>query len=336
MASNDPRPTSHVALTRRRLVAASAIALALGGVAGGIGARLSYRAAMDRAHDRIRQGSRVLDTRSGPIEVAVTPGTRPVMMIHGTGGGFDQGLNFAERLVAAGWQVIAPSRFGYLRTPFPADASSEAQADALASLLDALGIDRLPVIGGTAGALPALAFALRHPQRCTALVPMVPASYVPGRPATPAAAPWAVPITEAALRSDFLFWSALRIAPRGMIGALLATDPALLDTASEEERERVQRILWQILPVSERAEGLLNDARLASRPAPMAMEQIRVPTLTIACEDDRFGTHAAARHIAATVPGAKLMSFPTGGHVWVGHDAEVFARIADFLGAVAA
>lgn len=321
---------------RRRLLAATAIGVVLGGAAGGVGASQAYRAAMDRSRERIRHGSRIVETRAGPIEVAVTAGSRPVMMIHGTGGGFDQGLQFAERLTAAGWQVIAPSRFGHLRTPFPTDASSEAQADALASLLDALGIDRLPVLGGSAGALPAIALALRHPQRCSALVPIVPATHVPGRPATPAAMPWTVPITEAALRSDLLFWSALRLAPRAMIGALLATDPALLDTASPEERTRVHRTLWQILPVSERAEGLLNDARLASHPAPMALEQVRVPTLTIACEDDGFGTHAAAQHIAATVPGAKLMSFPTGGHVWVGHDAEIFAGVADFLGAVEA
>jgi pimeloyl-ACP methyl ester carboxylesterase len=317
--------------SRRRLLGAGAALALLGAAAGGVGVRSAYADAIAAARTRIGQGSRMIDTRAGPIEVAITPGQRPLLMIHGTGGGFDQGLLFARRLVDAGWQVIAPSRFGYLRTPFPADASSEAQADAFAALLDALGIERLPVIGGSAGALPAIAFALRHPQRCSALVPIVPATHVPGRPATPAAAPWLVPITEAALRSDFLFWSALRIAPRAMIGALLATDPALLDAAPADERGRVERILWEILPVSERADGLLNDARLASNPAPMPIEQIRVPTLTISCEDDRFGTAAAARHIAATVPGARLRMFPAGGHVWVGHDAELFAEVGAFL-----
>ena len=54
-------------------------------------------------------------------------------------GGFDQGLELGDGLVRAGFRLIAPSRFGYLRTPLPADASAEAQADAHASLLDALG-----------------------------------------------------------------------------------------------------------------------------------------------------------------------------------------------------
>jgi 2-hydroxy-6-oxonona-2,4-dienedioate hydrolase len=61
-------------------------------------------------------------------------------MIHGSGGGHDQGMAWARPLVQQGVRVIAMSRFGYLRTPRPADASPEAQADAHACLLDALGI----------------------------------------------------------------------------------------------------------------------------------------------------------------------------------------------------
>ena len=85
-----------------------------------------------------------------------------------------------------------------------------------------------------------------------------------------------------------------------MTGALLATDPALVAAASPEEQARAHAILWDILPVSDRADGLLNDARLAGNPAPMALDTIRVPTLAISLEDDRFDTIAAARgYIAA-------------------------------------
>ncbi len=177
---------------------------------------------------RVRPGSRLLQTPMGAIEVAMNDGRRPLLMVHGTGGGFDQGLHFAQCLTSAGWKVIAPSRFGYLRSEFPADASSEAQADAFAALLDQLGIERLLVIGGSAGALSAMQFALRHPSRCTALIPIVPASHVPGREATPAAVPWAVPVTEAMLRSDFLFWIGLKLAPSAMVASLLATDPTVV------------------------------------------------------------------------------------------------------------
>jgi 2-hydroxy-6-oxonona-2,4-dienedioate hydrolase len=53
--------------------------------------------------------------------------------------------------------------------------------------------------------------------------------------------------------------------------------------------------------------------------------------LALSLEDDRFETLAAARHIAASVPGAELAHYPTGGHVWVGRNSEVFADVDRFL-----
>lgn len=90
-----------------------------------------------------------------------------------------QGLEIAEPLARAGLRVIAVSRFGYLRTPLPADASAAAQADAHACVLDALGIRRAAVLGVSAGGPSALQFALRHPERTAALVLLVPAVYAP-------------------------------------------------------------------------------------------------------------------------------------------------------------
>lgn len=316
-------------VTRRTLFASAALVGA--GVVGAAVVRRAFAADLAAAQARIATGSRMVSTRLGPIEVGESAGERPLLMIHGTGGGFDQGLQFAQRLSAFGWRVIAPSRFGYLRTPLPADASSEAQADALAALLDALEIERLPILGGSAGALPALAFALRHPQRCSALVPIVPAAYVPGRPATPAAVPWATALTEAMLRSDFLFWCGLRSAPAAMTKALLATDAAVVAAASAAEQARARRVLWNILPVSQRANGILNDAKLSSAPAPLPLERITAPTLAVSVEDDRFGTFEAAKHIAATVPGAQLLAFRSGGHIWAGHDADLFEGVQRFL-----
>ncbi len=55
-------------------------------------------------------------------------------------------MAFAEAL-ADRFHVIAMSRFGYLRTPLPLDASASAQADAYACLLDALNIRQAAIIG---------------------------------------------------------------------------------------------------------------------------------------------------------------------------------------------
>ena len=67
-------------------------------------------------------------------------------------------MAFARSLIKQGIRVIAMSRFGYLRTPMSVDASAQAQADAHVCLLDALGIRRAAVMGGSAGT--------RSRQRC--------------------------------------------------------------------------------------------------------------------------------------------------------------------------
>jgi pimeloyl-ACP methyl ester carboxylesterase len=90
-----------------------------------------------------------VQTSCGPIEYATAGNGPPVLVIHGAGGGFDQGLAFGADLAVAGFRVIAMSRFGYLRTPLLADASPAAQADAHASLLDALDVPRASIIGGS-------------------------------------------------------------------------------------------------------------------------------------------------------------------------------------------
>jgi len=84
----------------------------------------------------------------------------PLLAVHGSGGGHDQGTAFAGGLVSRGIRVIAMSRLGCLRTPMPADASAVAQADAHGCLLDAQGIPKAAVAGGSAGAPSAL-----HPAR---------------------------------------------------------------------------------------------------------------------------------------------------------------------------
>ena len=290
----------------------------------------AFGADMERARARLSGRSAVFQSRFGAMEYAVAGSGPPCIMVHGTGGGFDQGLAFAQRLVSAGRQVVAPSRFGYLRSAMPPDPSSENQADAIADLMDELAIARAPVIGGSAGALSALQFAIRHGDRCSALAPIVPAAYAPGPPPKPPSA-LASAIMNYGLKSDFLFWAGIACAEDAMVRSLLATDPALVHRASPSEQARVRAILRDILPVSARARGLANDAALAGAPAPMALERISAPTLVISLEDDHFGTAAAARHIAHSVPGARLTIYPSGGHVWVGHDEDLFAALDAFL-----
>lgn len=316
---------------RPRRIALTATAL-LGSAFAGL-TYSAYRSEIERARTRIATGSQIAQTRCGPIEYAAPGNGPPLLIVHGAGGGFDQGMSFAQAFLDR-FHVVAMSRFGYLRTPLPKNASAQTQADAHATLLDALDIKQVAVVGISAGAPSAMQFALRHPQRTKALVLLVPAAYVPRLGGAPSltASPLTALFSFTALRSDFLFWSATKLAHDAVIRAILATPPELVKNASADEQARIQRVLDLILPVSARRRGLIKDANICSTLPRYELEQIAAPTLAISFEDDLFGTSDGARYSAQHIPGARFIGYPSGGHLWVGHQNDVVAQITSFLG----
>jgi 2-hydroxy-6-oxonona-2,4-dienedioate hydrolase len=296
-----------------------------------------YRSDIRRARERVAAGGTVVETPSGPIEYGSEGDGSPVLVVHGAGGGYDQGLEVAGPLVRSGFRVIAMSRFGYLGTPLPADASATAQADAHARLLDALEIRCAAVVGASAGAPSSMQFALRHPDRTAALVLLVPLAYPAGveqrpRGAAPARiSPAAGLLLDAALEANFLFWAVSRVAHKAMIRAVLGTPPGVLRNAGAEERRRVALVLNHVQPLNMRRLGLLNDAAVARSLPRYELERIAAPTLVLGVADCLYGTWAGARYSAEHIPGARFVSYPTGGHLWVGHQREVMGEIASFL-----
>lgn len=293
----------------------------------------SYQQDIRQARERISVGSQIAETPCGQIEYAVAGNGLPVLVVHGAGGGYDQGLDASSELVKSGFRVISMSRFGYLRTPLPADPSPAAQADAHACLLDALNIRRAAIIGASAGAPSSMQFALRHPDRTSSLVLLVPAAYVP-RPG--GAPPMHTPpglefLFSTALQSDFLLWAAPKLARNTVIRTILATPPELVENASADERARIDRILDHILPVSPRGQGLINDASIITSLPRYELERITAPTLILSAADDLFGTYDGSRYCAEHIPHSRFVGYSNGGHMWVGHQQEVMSEIAAFL-----
>ena len=318
-----------------RLAVAGAVAGVIGLILGIAALSIWWRFDRDikLASARVAHGSALIATRCGPVEYQEAGTGVPLLAVHGSGGGYDQGMAFAGALAHQGIRVIAMSRFGYLRTPMPADASAAAQADAHVCLLDALGIRQAAVMGGSAGAPSALQMAIRHPDRVSALVLLVPLAYKPATQADSAAPlpPWVESTMMQLIGSDFLFWSALHVARNALIKVVLATPPDLVASASPQERARVSAMLDNILPVSVRAEGLRSDTAVGKHLAPAPLESIRAPTLIISARDDGYGTYASAQYTAGRIGGAKFIGFAEGGHTLVGHDDEVLAEIVKLL-----
>ena len=200
-------------------------------------------------------------------------------------------------------------------------------------LLDALGIARAAVLGGSAGGPSALQMAIRHPDRVNALVLLVPLAYKPNALADSAKplAPWAEALLMRLIGSDFLFWIGLHVARDQVIRYVLATPPELVHSASAQEQRRINAMLDHILPVSERAAGLRSDSVMGKSLGPSDLAKVRAPTLIVSVRDDGFGTYASAEYTAGQIKGAKFIGFERGGHVWVGHDDEVMAQIINVI-----
>lgn len=284
-----------------------------------------YYSDLETARQRIAIGSEVAETSCGPVEYAMVGEGPSVLLVHGAGGGFDQTIDAAHELANRGFRVIAPSRFGYLRTPQRSDATPQAQADAHACLLDALKIPRAAVIGVSAGAPSAMQFAIRHPGRLTGLVLLAPMAYSPqnafARP------PGSIPPLFPHPGADFLYWLVANAYPYAIMG----TSRDVLARADEAEKARFHRLSLQPLPLSERLEGLQNDAVVVTQLVRYELERIVAPTLVISARDDGWGTYEPAVYTAQHISGARFIGLPDGGHLWIGRGREVMGEVAAFL-----
>lgn len=193
------------------------VGICLGGILMGLWISLCYRRDLQAARNRVTAGSRMVETRFGRGEYGDAGDGAPVLLVHGAGGGYDQGVFLGGLLLGEGFRLIAPSRFGYLQSQVPEDSSLEAPADALACLLDALGIDRATVVAVSAGGLPGLAFARRYPRKKEARINRI-------------------------TGSDFVYWLAIRAA-RTLLLNLLGVSKAVQKGLTSTEMARVDRFL---------------------------------------------------------------------------------------------
>jgi pimeloyl-ACP methyl ester carboxylesterase len=302
--------------------------LAAAASAAGVVAYARYRKEIGAIRDRVDRGSTIAETAVGKIEYAETGEGEPMLSIHGAGGGYDQGLlvvsDFGE-----GYRVVAPSRFGYLKTPAPDDYSPAAQADAHGALLDVLNIKRAIVVAASAGAPSGIELALRHPDRVTSLVLLVPRTY---HPTQPIGADDSVP-SQTVLRiiqssADFMFWLTIRVS-RASAVRFFGVPPEAEASASAEERARITEVMNSVLPLSSRVRGIELDGLTTMTPWPI--EKIAVPTLIVSAKDDLYKTLPGARFTADHIPGAELHVLASGGHLMVGQTQRVRKLVKDFL-----
>ena len=103
-------------------------------------------------------------TSRGPIEYRRAGSGPAVLVLQGGHGTRDTRLGH-ERLAEHGFTVIEASRPGYDSTPVSVGCAAQDQADALAELLDVLGIAQAHLVAISAAGHVGIELARRHPDR---------------------------------------------------------------------------------------------------------------------------------------------------------------------------
>jgi pimeloyl-ACP methyl ester carboxylesterase len=277
--------------------------------------------------ENLQSGSQVYETEFGLVECACT-GTGPAVLIsHGGSGGYDMGVWLAG-LIGGEYQYIAPSRFGYLRTPIPENSTPQNQADSFASLLDTQNITSAFIIGLSSGGPSALQFALRHPSRCRGLIMLSAIS----RPIPPL--PFILRlIFPIMLRSDFIPWGIYAISPDFVYRSNGVNRDVLARIKPDPEKMLLlERLFYTSFPTSLRRDGIINDMDQVASLQTYDMDQIVTPTLVIHAVDDLIVPIDLGEYTAQTIQGTQFLRINDGGHFCsVTHREEVVPTILGFL-----
>jgi 2-hydroxy-6-oxonona-2,4-dienedioate hydrolase len=305
------------------------LSLGVGAVGAGAAIIAAFRSDMRATRARLAAQSRLVETACGPVEVAESGSGPSVLVVHGTGGGFDQGMMAGTGAFGNDYHLIAPSRFGYLRSPMPADASHAAQADTLAALLDALDVSRAVVMAVSAGAQPATQLALRHPERVQALVLITPALHIPLEPGVPPESGPPGFVLDYVLASDFIVWVIAHLLPNLLV-RVVGVPPSLVGQVTPEVRKE---FVDGFFPASARHVGLAHDIRTTTPIAPdLPIEQLRMPVMLVGTIDDPYKTGVVVRYSAGRLPTAKALILESGGHVLIGQQDRIRQEVQEFLG----
>ncbi len=284
-------------------------ALLLGGA---LVVAMAYRATLQADRARVEDRASILSSPWGDLEYLVGGAEGPwVLLVHGAGGGYDLGELMAEILLGDGFRWVAPSRFGYLGSVVPAEATPDTQAEAYAWLLDGLGVDEVAVVALSAGGASGLLFALRYPERVTSLT-LVSAGVTRVGDPEQADADWKGRMLVRLFSHDFPYWAVTTLF-EGRFIELMGADRNVVRRLTTDEGRWVRRLMESMRPASMRSQGARFD-NLAPLPGDR-IAGIEAPTLVIHGEDDRLQLFENARFAEATISDAQLLRFETGGHL---------------------
>ncbi|MDK1473350.1 alpha/beta fold hydrolase [Streptomyces sp. 549] len=247
-----------------------------------------------------------------PYAEAGYPGSLPIVLVHGWA---DSWRTFEPvlRRFPASLHGYAPTQRGHGDAAKPPDGyTPEELAADLVSFMDAVGIERAVLVGGSSGGVQARIVAGRYPDRVAGLVLL-------GTPAALADKPGAMEL-----------WEAVRELPepvdrafaeefsRGMTAGSMS--PAFTDAVVTESLKAPARV-WR-----DTLRGLLETD------LPATLSGILVPTLVLWGDRDELLTREDQQTVLDAIPGSRLVVYEGAGHCLYWERPEHVVRdLADFV-----
>ncbi len=284
-----------------------------------VGVFAAFRLDMNRAYERVHARGTVITSPYGDIEYAEGGSGPAVLVVHGSGGGYDQGELMVRAVIGDSFHWIAPSRFGYLRSTFHRGASFDDQAHAYAHLLDHLGIKKIAVVALSHGGPSALLFAVLHPERVSSLA-LISAGVASSSNSTQAEANQKGDMLKTIFQYDFLYWAIAKVFKSKLI-ELMGANRQVVDSLTLEQHDLVNQLIDYMNPVSPRSAGTTFDNQALMPNSRIAA--IRAPTLVFHAADDGLQLYQNAEFAAATIQGVKLVRFERGGHLLICVEQEI-------------
>lgn len=289
-----------------------------------------YLKDMNQAYERISGKSTVIPSPFGDIEYSEGGNATgyPVLVIHGGGGGYDQGELIADVALNEQFHWIAPSRFGYLGSALPENATWDDQAAAYSYLLDYLKIDKVAVLAMSQGGPSALLFAVNHPERVVSLI-CLSCGVAASSSEDQADANLKGNILKTIFRYDFLYRTVSKLFKKQLLGIIGATDEVIANL-TPLQREKVNHFIEYMNPAAPRSAGAVFDNEAALPGDRIA--SITAPTLIVHAKDDLLQLYHNAEFAASAIPNSELMSFESGGHIlMIVEQSAVSSAIVDHL-----
>jgi pimeloyl-ACP methyl ester carboxylesterase len=276
--------------------------------------------------NKLNGNSKLAETKLGPIEYKMIGDKGPVLMsIHGSPGGHDQNIISSDA-----FRILILSRPGYLRTPLDVGQTPAEQATAYSELLDALGIQKVVVMGISGGGPSSMEFAAKFPEKTLGLIAFEAVSYSEDYANK-------FPDDESMMNgSDFSMWAGLY--SMSFLGtkkkaAMMLPNPKnrIRLTSNPKNVAKLKSMEWSIWPMSLRREGVVNDyQQFANLSIPF--EKINAPTLAIHGNEDINVDLAHARELIQKVQGSELRIIDEGDHMMMfTHAEEIDSLIKEFV-----